>query len=285
MPKPDRISFCVHSFNEAEELRRLVLSSLPFAAFIDDWVIVDHRSNDGTQDVIEELRPELVNADITLTTRREERDLSQEFPFAAIRNLTLGLCRNEVAALMDADFILGPSFAAHLQRSIAVLRKRLSPYYAGSYSVPVIWDRLVTDKHGIIRDHGRIWVHQRRPRILFRPAITFKQVGRNGRWEKLIVLQVPKMPRVKDLHLSGNRRDPPFPNAVISCNVKGEERIRLRGSMTMFMEDVHTGRATGDWLENYAAGKTRDMGEYPFQKGIDLRGWRLNAPNLKLGVE
>ncbi len=191
MSRPDAISFCVHSFNEAAELRRLVESSLPFAEFIAEWVIVDHRSSDDTPAVIERLRPVLEQHGIGLTTKREERDLSKAFPFAAIRNLTLDLCRTEIAALLDADFLLGPAFAAHLEKSIAALRKRDSVYYAGSYSVPVIWDHLVTDTKGRIVDHGRVWVHQRRPRILFRPAIRYAQTGAHGRWEKLVVQHGP----------------------------------------------------------------------------------------------
>jgi glycosyltransferase involved in cell wall biosynthesis len=282
MLRPDGISFCVHTFNEATELRRLVESSLMFSNWIDEWVIVDHRSEDDTPAVIEGLRPILAEHNIRLTTRREERDLSKAFAFADIRNMTLGLCRNEIASLMDADFILGPAFQGHLERSLAAIRQGESVYYAGSYSVPVVWDRLMTDARGRITDHGRVWVHQRRPRILHRPSITFHQTGAGGRWEKLIRKGGSQWRRQRDLELTDNRRGAPFPNAVISCNVKGAERIALRDTMTMYMEDVHRGRTTGTWLENYRAGKTRSQGEYPFQS-IDLRGWRINAPNLKLG--
>jgi glycosyltransferase involved in cell wall biosynthesis len=281
MLRPDGISFCVHSFNEGEELRRLVESSLMFAEFIDEWVIVDHRSSDDTPSIIRALEPKLAAAGIRLVTAREERDLCKAFAFADIRNMTLGLCRNEIAALMDADFILGPAFLGHLERSIAAIRKKSSTYFAGSYSVPVIWDRLVTDKRGRIMEHGRVWVHQRRARILHRSSIRYEQTGNGGRWEKFVYRGAEAWRR-HDLHLTQNRRGDPYPNAVISCNVKGAERIALRDSMTMYMEDAHRGRTTGTWLEDYRAGRTRSQGKYPFQS-IDLRGWRINAPNLKLG--
>lgn len=281
---PDGISFCVHSFNEADELRRLVLSSLYFREYIDEWVILDHRSSDHTPAMLDELGPVLEEAGIHYVRLHEARDLSAKHTFADVRNKTLGACRNEIAALMDADFILGPAFAGHLERSIAALQKRHSVFYAGAYSVPVVWDRLVTDSRGIITDHGRVWVHQRRARILWRRAITYRQVGNGGRWEKLTKLGGPKKLRMREVHLTGNRRDPPFPNALISCNVKDAERIALRDTMTMFMEDAVSGKVKGSWLEAHRQGKTRSQGNYPYQN-INLRGWRIHAPNLALGAQ
>lgn len=274
------VSFAVHTFNEADALRRLVVSSLPMAAFIQEWVIVDHRSTDHTTQVIDGLRPMLAQKGIPLTTFREERDLSAAFTFADIRNMTIKACAHPIVVLHDADFILGPHFRGFLSTSKERLAMDGSTYFGAAYSIPCVWDRLKTGPDGTITHHGRIWVHQIRPRILWKDALHFAQIGDGGRWEKL-VLDDPL--RKDQLNLTANRKGPMTRDAIVSCNVKSAERIALRDTMTMFMQDAVQGKLTGDWLQNYETGQARKQDAYPYQKR-SVRGWRLHLPNLDLAA-
>lgn len=272
------VAFCVHSFNEADGLRRLVRSSYPFANLFQEWVIVDHRSDDDTADAIAELASELEARGITLHTAREERDLSREHTFADVRNLTLGLATQPIAVLMDADFILGEAFGVLLQRGVAALTAQGSPYYGASFTVPCLWDELETDQRGKVVKHGRLWVHQVRPRILWRSAIHYEQTGDGGRWERL-TFDDPS--RQQAYALTQNRRGALTPHTLVSVNVKSPERIALRDTMTMFMQDAMQGVVSGSWMENYRAGTVRNQPPYPYQRGT-VRGWRLHCPNLRL---
>ena len=275
-----RVSFAVHSYNEAEALRRLVLSSLPMAGLFDEWVIADHRSDDHTPAIIEKLRVVLKAHGLGFRTFREPRDLSADYTFADIRNATIEACSHPIVALCDADFIFGPAFAGLLKRAVAALGQPGSIYYGAAYAVPCVWDRLRTDARGRVIQHGRIWVHQIRDRIFIRDAVHYEQVGSGGRWERL-KRDDPK--RQARLPLTRNRRSRPTPNTVLSVNVKPPERIALRDTMTMFMQDAMQGKVSGTWLENHAAGKTRNQPAYAYQRH-SLRGWLINAPNLNLAA-
>lgn len=268
-------SFCVHSYDEADALRRLITSSLPFADLVEEWVVVDHRSADDTPAVLAEMAPLLERHGIALRTLREERDFSRAFTFAALRTATIQACRAPVVVLHDADFILGPNFRPMLERSVEALSAPSSRLYGTAYSVPVVWDRLTTDAAGAVTDHGRVWIHTCRPRIFRRGTVRYEQTKDGGRWEKL----VPVPASLRRLDLTGRRRPSP---ALVSVNVKPPERIALRDTMTMFLQDAMRGRTRGTWLEDYRAGRSRSQGPYDYAPGVDLRGWRLHAPNLEL---
>ena len=275
---PLNVSFAVHSYNEADALRRLVLSSLPFAGSFQEWVILDHRSDDDTAEVIDELAPLLASKGIALQRLHEERDFSVSYTFADVRNATINACSHPVVALLDADFILGPGFGDFLRRSLTALRHRT--YYGAAYSVPCVWDHLRTDSAGRIASHGRVWVHQIRDRIFWRDAVHYEQTGQGGRWER-IKLDDPS--RRNRLSLTRNRNGPLTRDAVVSVNVKPPERIELRDTMTTFLQDAMQGKASGTWLENHAAGVTRKQPAYPYQS-CSLLGWRLHAPSLNLAA-
>lgn len=266
-------SFCVHVWNEAAALERLVRSSLPLADLISEWVILDHRSDDETPQVIESLRPLLDNHGIALVTAREERDLSPDFTFADVRNRALELCSSDVIVLHDADFILGPGFRGMLER--AVLGVSRGDAYAAAFTVPVVWDRLVVDEAGTVKDHGRVWVHGRRPRIFRRGTVRYEQTKQGGRWERLIALD-RRRPRVVPLTPLRVLK-----HGVVSVNVKPAERIALRETMTMYMQDAMQGRVKRPWLEAYQAGEVCQQPPYKYQD-LDLRGWSLYSDALEL---
>lgn len=271
-----KASFCVHAWNEADALRRLVRSSLPLADLVQEWVVVDHRSTDDTAAALAEIRTMLEARGVALRTFREERDLSASFTFADLRTFTIEACQASVVVLQDADFILGARFRPMLERALEALAAPGSKFYGAAYSVPVVWDSLETDNAGTVQEHGRVWIHSRRPRIFRRGAVRYEQTKDGGRWEKLIA--DPRWP--ERLDLTEKRR--PAPSAVLSVNIKPAERIAQRDTMTMFMQDAVQGRVQGDWLENYARGNVRSQGPYDYERSADLRGWTLHAPRLQL---
>ena len=272
-------AFAVHSWNEGEALRRLVRSTLPIASMVSEWVVVDHRSDDATPAIVQELRAELSGRGIRLQHKREERGLSKAFTFSDLRNLTIGMVTAPLYVLCDADFVACRGFDRVLQQMAGILLPEGSRYWGAGWNVPVIWDRVATDKHGRITDHGRIWVHSRRPRIIRRGAMECRQDGNNGRWD---AFYPTCKRRKKKYHLTPHRpalrRD-----CMVSINAKPPERIALRETLTTFMEDAVNDRIDGEWLENYEAGRLRVQEPYMFTEA-SLKGWRIHCPNLAIGA-
>lgn len=252
-------------------------SSLPLADAFDEWVILDHRSTDDTPAMIDGLRPLLTSHRIKLTVLHEARDFSATHTFADVRTRTIQACANDLVVLHDADFLLGPAFRSFLAKARTALLAPASPYYGATYAIPVIWDRMKTDRAGFILDHGRVWVHPRRPRIFRRDRVHYQQTGDGGRWERIVVTGAAREP----FHLT--RRTAPARGAVVSINVKPPARIALRQTMTMFMQDAMQGKVSGDWLDHFARGTTREQPAYPYVK-MDLSGWHLHAPALDLAA-
>ena len=275
-----KVSLCVHSYNEGAALARLIRSSLPVADLIDEWVVVDHRSDDDTASVVSGLRDEVEERGIRFDVAREDRGLSRAFTFADIRNLTLGRCRNPIAVLMDADFLLCSSFRQILARSLDILSVPNCRYYGTGWNIPCVWDHLTTDKEGFISSHGRVWIHSSRARVLVRSAIEFHQTKAGGKWEG--VVPRPGLRRKKFAFTNPRPHLDPAKVGFVSVNIKSAERIAMRDTMTLFMADAMQGRNDGEWVEQYRAGKLQAQGPYDFARGVDLRGWRLHSPDMDL---
>jgi hypothetical protein len=271
------VSFAATSYNEGEALGRMVRSSLPFASLISEWVIMDHRSDDDTQCVLEGLRPVLYEKGIHLRTLYERRDLSPEFTMADLRNKVADACASQVVVQADADFVFGPSFLALVQSALPHVLT--GDYHTAGYAVPVVWDHLKTSGKGRLTDHGRVWVHKAKPSIYRKDLVHFRQVGGDGHWETL-------WPRDGSKRRFYRLTPPRIParDSVVSINVKPAERLDLRATMTTFMQDCVRGQASGGWLENYSAGNVRRRKPYKFVN-INLRGWKINAPKLRLGYD
>src|SRR5690606_25253066 len=203
----------------------------------------------------------------------EARDLSRRFTFADVRTATIKAASHETVMLADADFIFGEGFAQALYRGVDLLTQPRSDVAAVAFTVPVIWDHLRTDAFGRVTSHGRVWVHAAKPRILHRDRVTYLQVGGGGKWERHKFTD-PTRRRVARIDNPGG--------VCISANIKPQERIELRKTMTMFMEDAMQGRH-GDrtWLQAVKEGRTRNMPAYRYGT-VDLTGVPLNLANLDL---
>lgn len=267
-----KASLVVHSYNEADALERLILSSLHAAAAFDEWVVLDHRSSDDTQVRLDRLEPLLARYGVRLKRLREGRDLSRELTFADVRARTIHAATNPIAALMDADFVLGIAFLATL-RSAVTRFEHDAGLAVIKLPIPCIWDSLRTDSKGRVTRHGRVWYHSPSHRIMRVDSVTYEQTGAGGRWEKLVTTNPQRGRRAR---VANDGR------VLISANVKPAERLELRQTMTFFMEDTMQGKVDGAWLERYEAGELRRMPEYPYRAGADLRGVPLNLARLTL---
>lgn len=268
-----RASLAVHTFNEAAAIERLLLSSLHAAPLFDEWVVLDHRSNDDTQARLDELEPVLAAHGVRLKRLFEKRDLSRRFTFADVRTATIKAAANETVMLADADFIFGEGFAQALHRGIDLLTRPGSDVAAIAFPVPVVWDHLKTDAHGRITSHGRVWVHSPKARIHHRDRCRYRQTRAGGKWEKLVCTD-PGAQRIATTTNAGG--------VLISANVKPPERLELRRTMTLFMQDAIQGRH-GDrtWLQAVEEGRTRSMPAYRYVN-TDLTGVPLNLAGLNL---
>jgi len=270
------VSFAVPSFNEAEALERMVRSSLPFASLIDEWVIVDHRSEDNTQEVIEGLRALLREHKIGLRTVYESRDFSKDFMMADLRNLAADTCSHDVVVQVDADFVFGPAFPELLARGVMAVAS--GEYDSAGYAVPVIWDHLRTSKTGRIKDHGRVWVHWSKPSIFRRDLVHRVQTAGGGKWAALV--RRDGEPR---RYLRMTARFHPLRHSVVSVNIKPPERLELRLTMNSFQQDCVQEGIEDTWLESHKSGATRqEKGKYKY-RNVSLRGWKTYAPRLRLG--
>lgn len=275
-----KVSLCVHSYDEAEALTRLVQSSLPLADMIHEWVIVDHRSDDRTADAVEALAPTLEDHGIGLVFDREERDFQPGFLFADLRQETTERASGDILAMLDADYILGPAYRRVLKRAIHALQPPTSRYYGVAFSRPVVWDHLTTDENGVITSHGRVWIHaihKGRVEIMRRGSYRYQQKRKGGAWET----PFPTGKATRPYRLTKKRSLIGIENAILSANIKPEERLDLRQTMTYYQREVVQGRTKKPWLEAYEADEVPRMGEYSYHD-VDLRGWKTNLPNLDL---
>lgn len=262
-----QVSMAVHSFNEGCALERLILSSLHACDLISEWVVLDHRSSDDTQAVLDELEPVLAAHGIRLRRLFEARDLSRELTFAHVRDRTVQACQSDIVALMDADFVLGEAFRDTLWG--ALLAFKAKPRLAAiKYRIPILWDHVQTDEDGRVTDHGRLYLHGYSHRILRRKAVRYAQVGNDGRWEK---------PRFSGMsHTEVANEDG---RVLVSLNIKSAERIERRATMTEFMRAATKGQIKGGWHDHQPA-------DLPKQPEYDFRSDRLtpvlNLANLDL---
>lgn len=266
MKKGKPVSACVPTYNEGAAVERLILSSLAATPLIREWVVVDHRSDDDTQERLDRLEPILSARGVRLVRRHEARDFGRDFRMADLRNACLRACSHKIAVMMDADFVLGDAFHYTLLRAQLSLNGRS---LSVSFPIPVVWDHLSTDKNGCVRGHGRVWVHPKSDRIMLAEGVKYVQDLQGGRWFRVLSVTGGSTRRV-NLKNDGS--------VLVSVNVKPAERIALRSTMTLFLQDVANGRKSGTWLQQYESGGLRADPPYPFVKNADLRGVKLKLP-------
>ena len=174
-----------------------------------------------------------------------------------------------MVALMDADFILGAAWCDTLRNSLHTFNR--SPSLAVQrFRIPILWDHFKTDSQGRITSHGRYFQHGYSHRIMRRDAVTYKQTGTGGKWEKLYFTTSARVRR--QLNNEDGR-------LLVSVNVKAPERLELRSTMTTFLQDAIAGEVSGGWLEHNAADLRSDP---PYNFTPAALSARLNLANVDL---
>lgn len=264
-------SIAVHSFNEKDALNRL-LRSIVMAKEprITEIVVCDHRSNDGTWEMLEQFEKD---CPIKIKKFREERDLGPGFTFADLRQLTVQAASNELVFQMDADFILGPAFRHTLNACENGLK--LDNVCSIGIPIPCIHGKIVTDSRGRITEHGPVVTHDPNPRCIMKSYCSYIQ---NGKFEKCISVQGSNRQYMHKVNFINS--------SLISVNIKTIERLKLRCTMTQYQEMIMNGTAKKNWQDAFIDGdlsqmyaNVEDIAKSVKHDGTNLVGQVFNIPN------
>lgn len=264
-------SIAVHSFNEKDALNRL-LRSIVMAKEprITEIVVCDHRSNDGTWEMLEQFEKD---CPIKIKKFREERDFGPGFTFADLRQLTVQAASNELVFQMDADFILGPAFKHLLNACESEFKK------AGvcSIGVPIQCPhgRLVTDSRGRVMEHGPVTTHDANPRCILKSCCEYIQ---HSRYEKCVARVDSERKYMSKIAIINS--------SLISANIKTIERLKLRCTMTPYQEMIMNGTAKKNWQDAFTDGdlsqmyaNVEEIAKSVKHDGTNLVGQVFNIPN------
>jgi glycosyltransferase involved in cell wall biosynthesis len=231
------ISFCNQTYNESQGIDRYLHSCLSFRDVIDQVHVVDHRSDDDTQHVLDSYQDQFKDAGIKLTTRLEDRDFSKDFLIADLFGDTVEDCDNEIVFRHDADFILGPGYVDLIDKCVNFLSRE--DVYAVGYEIPCVGDSLSINDN-IVTSYGYCNLHSPVPRVFKKSKTVCKQDHFGGKYEFFYPTdskcsQWIQMKYVKD--------------SLISVNIKPQERMKQRETMNTYMKDVVDGVDHDDWMD------------------------------------
>ena len=240
-----RWSFAVPSYNEGERLRRFLKSCSQISKYgLDDIFIVNHRSDDNTENILKEMQPILKKCGIDLRWEYESRDFNKDFTMADLRMKTIEGTKNDLVHIMDADNIVGNNFGFIIGSIIEAFK---SPnVYAAGYEKIGVSSFIEFSKSGHILNHGPVLRHVPIPRVVRKKNVVCKQNHVGGRyyWFYPINIENPAWVTV------------PFVehNSILGINDKSPERLRLRRTMNDYFEKAAQGHAEKPWLELYEEG-------------------------------
>lgn len=224
-------SFAVCAYNEERTLERYFKSVLKSEIPVGDIHVVNHRSIDGTEEVIKKYISVFAEKNITLSYRNESRDFAKDFLMSDLRQDSADGCAGDVIFIHDADFVLGPSYHELVHISLSTLRR--GDYYAAGYPIPVV-------RGGTCR------LHPATPTVLIRGKYECRQDHVDGRYFWF--------------HSRGQSRcasiERIVKNSIISIDDKGAERDKLRSTMNDFFVRVKQGKIPESvgWIDFYQSG-------------------------------
>lgn len=239
----NKFSFACPSYNEGYRLRRFLKSCLEVKG-LNEVHVVDHRSSDNTQEIIEEMRPVLERQGIRLISSYEERDFSSNFTMADLRNVAVDACTNDVVYSVDADWIFGPNFSSLMREAFRALS--IPGVYAAGHEMFSV-DEFIDIEAARVTKHGKCFKHVAIPRIVLKNRSKCRQTGSRGKyfqWEAT----TNNTSWVTIAYL---------PSAVVAMNDKEQERKNLRTTMNKFFElSLNSDDFDNtSWLEAYEQGQ------------------------------
>ena len=234
--KKHKISFATQAYNEEDVLSLHLDSCLQFSDIIDEFHIINHRSSDDTQKIIESYEEEFEKRGIYFHWKYEQRDFSRNFSHGDLRTDTVRSCRNEIVFNHDADFVFGKGFIRTMYLCVKALEKENT--YACGYEVPVVSKSIFCDNNRITRaDTCR--VHVNIPRVVKKSSSVCLQnhikgkcewwhpINQNGLWEQIKFIR----------------------ESVLSINIKSDERQEIRRTMNVYFQKIAQGEIDQDWLQ------------------------------------
>lgn len=264
-------SFAVPSYNEGPRLRRFLNSCSNMRKFgLDDVFIINHRSDDDTEDILTEFKPLLEERGINLNWEYEGRDFSKDFTMADLRMNTVKGCKNEIVHITDADNVIGKNFIFLVDSAIKSFEDK--NIYAVGYERLTVDNFIKFNKQGQIEEHGPVLPHVSIPLWLRRDNVYCEQNHCGGRyyWFYPKEMQEPRWVTI------------PFgkgASTILAINDKDEERKKLRKTMNDFFVASSEGVESGNWLEAYNSGSLeeanvskKDFYHESHRVEVDLRG-------------
>jgi glycosyltransferase involved in cell wall biosynthesis len=266
------ISFAVHTYNEADALDRLIHSIFKIKNDkINEIFIVDHRSNDHTQDIIEKYKSQS-DGRIEINSYNEPRDFGGEdrFTFADLRDFTIRNTKNDYVVLCDSDFIYGPGFSSMIENSVLLLDKGA---FATGFEIPVVHDHIEIDNSRVV-SHGPIQVHPAVVRILNKNKSVYRQEHCEGLYEGCYPID-----GVMNGKIIGLQK-----HSVISLNIKDKNKKLLRNSMCLFQKEiVNNKNIKENWLDVSEKYNENFEIEEHLKHDINYRKYTYYIKNLKIG--
>lgn len=222
--KKGLISFATPVWNEAAGIERYLESCLQFSDILDEVCIVDHRSSDGSGDVVKRYIKIYKSHGITLKLERQERDFDRSFTFADIRNQTMDMCTNKYIFFHDADFVFGPGYRTIIE-SFIQFHAEDQRTLAFGYVIPIC--RNILQLEGTeIRNTGYTRIHEPVQRCMVNGA---------GRWD--YKSEFEKIYSSDGSTLKGKGLASIVPDSLLSIDIKDSTRALQRTTMNIYMQN------------------------------------------------
>ena len=264
------ISFCNQTYNESQGIDRYLHSCLSFKGVVDQVHVVDHRSNDDTQRVLDSYQDQFKDVGIKLTTRFESRDFSKDFLIADLFGETVADCDNEIVFRHDADFILGPGYVDLINRCTNFLSRE--SVYAVGYEIPCVGGSMVI-KNNTIEQYDYCNLHSPVPRVFKKSKTTCLQKHFGGKYEFFYPTEQTCSQWIQMKYIN---------DSLVSVNIKSNERMKIRETMNTYMKDIVDGVEHSDWMSCDNLKSEIEPQNKPTVNSFNITGQRVNYTNLTL---
>jgi glycosyltransferase involved in cell wall biosynthesis len=270
-------SIAIHSYNEASHLERLFNSLIQIKdPNFKEVVIVDHRSEDNTEEVICNFKEKFEHRKINFISGYESREFSNDFKFANLKENTLKLSTQEFVFTFDSDFLVGPNWKRLSNMILDKFTENKNIYSIG-FDIPCINDYLKINKRCKIEETGRVLIHPPIPRAIRANSFEYRHDHCDGMFEWCYPKEKNKkfkiVPRVN--------------SSILSCNIKDIDKKKKKVTLFTFHKMLKNNKISGTWKENFDNGNLSEVSEKNMKKEIkhnfDIVGEVFFCKNLEIG--
>ena len=247
------------TYNDSKNLEKFIFSCLGIEG-LNDIFVIDHRSDDDTQDVLNKMKKICGDYNIDLRWEYCQDDFNKDFTMADLRLKSVKGCKNNIVSIQDADNLLGPNMTEIIRVSSDILSK--NEVFGVAYPLPVVYENISFSKEGRVVKHGDCIVHPPIPRILSKDLVKCEQVRQNGRyyWWGSDDKRYDKFSVINYV-----------PSSNISVSIRDKERQKLRSVMGDYFEKIKNNETTKSYLESYRDGDLGIGGEVNLEECTNQR--------------